>query len=43
MKKGLGKGLAALIGDLDEDLEGQEVKEKNVEELVQANSLPIEC
>ena len=42
MKKGLGKGLAALIGDLDEDLEGQEVKEKNEEELVQANSLPIE-
>ena len=42
MKKGLGKGLAALIGDLDEDLEGQEVKEKNEEELGQVNSLPIE-
>jgi hypothetical protein len=28
MKKGLGKGLAALIGDLDEDIESQEVKEK---------------
>ena len=24
MKKGLGKGLAALIGDLDEDIESQE-------------------
>ena len=42
MKKGLGKGLAALIGDLDEDIESQEVKEKNEEGLGQGNSLPIE-
>ena len=42
MKKGLGKGLAALIGDLDEDIESQEVKEKNEEGLGQVNSLPIE-
>ena len=28
MKKGLGKGLAALIGDLDEDIDSQGIKDE---------------
>ena len=29
MKKGLGKGLAALIGDLNEDADNEEIKSIN--------------
>ena len=41
MKKGLGKGLAALIGDLNEDADNEEIKSINKEE-TNRNTLPIE-
>ena len=41
MKKGLGKGLAALIGDLNEDADNKEIKRINKEE-TNRNTLPIE-
>lgn len=41
MKKGLGKGLAALIGDLNEDADNEEIKSINREE-ANRNTLPIE-
>ena len=41
MKKGLGKGLAALIGDLNEDADNEEIKSINKKETNQ-NTLPIE-
>ena len=41
MKKGLGKGLAALIGDLNEDADNEEIKSINKVD-VNRNTLPIE-
>ena len=41
MKKGLGKGLAALIGDLNEDADNEEIKSINREK-ANRNTLPIE-
>ena len=41
MKKGLGKGLAALIGDLNEDADNEEIKSINKED-TNRNTLPIE-
>ncbi|MDC0475206.1 ParB/RepB/Spo0J family partition protein [Hyphomicrobiales bacterium] len=42
MKKGLGKGLAALIGDLDEDIDSQGIKDEAGLGVGQVSSLPIE-
>ncbi len=41
MKKGLGKGLAALIGDLNEDADNEQIKITNKDDANQ-NSLPID-
>jgi len=42
MKKGLCKGLAALIGDLDEDIDSQGIKDEAGLGVGQVSSLPIE-
>ena len=42
MKKGLGKGLAALIGDLDKDIDSRGIKDEADLGLGQGSSLPIE-
>ena len=41
MKKGLGKGLAALIGDLDDKSNGQDIK-VNTEVVTDQTNVPIE-